>query len=260
MRIGAIVLKLRIANTIFGNFIGGSAEMQYAKRKTLREAAFVVPLVENADENTTQTDIQQKLTERFAVIVALKNDRNLNDRDGFIAVDMLHDIRNDLFSALLLWDMPDAESMIRYRGGQILDVNNGYFWWQFEFEFDSRIIRNKLTQKGVEAQTEDIFKAVITIGRRQAGLKTNDDFLGKSAQEIQAAIRNPDVPFAFDSIYAQFIQAPSAKLPFTGDLPREDGFPDVFIPDMTEFVDLTVHPDDGDFGKGFASAFKFHKG
>ena len=45
MRIGAVVLKLRIAKTIFGNYIGGAAEMQTARQNTLnRDSCFVVPL------------------------------------------------------------------------------------------------------------------------------------------------------------------------------------------------------------------------
>ena len=42
MRIGAIVLKLRIAETLFSNFIGGAADMQFAIKNTLRESAYVV--------------------------------------------------------------------------------------------------------------------------------------------------------------------------------------------------------------------------
>jgi len=259
MRIGAIVLKLRIAQTHFKNFIGGSSEMQHARNQTLVESAFVVPLIESAEENKTDSDVEQKLTERFAVIVALKNDRKLSDRYSFVAIDMLHDIRNQFFTALLGWEMPDAESKMRYRGGQILDVRRDFLWWQFEFEFDSRIERDALTIKGVEAQTEDIFNASITVSRQQAGLQTNDDFTGKTAEEIQAVIRDPDVPFDFNTLYAQFLQAPSADLPFDGTLPREDGFPDVFIPDMAQFIDMKDHPDDGDYGLGFATAFDFFK-
>ena len=173
---------------------------------------------------------------------------------------MLHDVRNELFSALLGWEMPDAVSFIRYRGGNLLDVTTAYLWWQFEFEFDSWIERTALTTKGVEGQTEDIFKAAISVSRQQAGIQTNDDFTGKTAAEIQAAIRDPDVPFAFNTIYAQFLQAPSAELQFEGTLPRADGFPDVFIPDMATWIDMTKHPDDGAYGTGFASAFNFYKG
>ena len=60
----------------------------------------------------------------------------------------------------------------------------------------------------------------------------------------------------FDTIYANIIKAPDARLPHTGDLPLDDGYPDVTLPtDMATWVDLKDDPRHGAFWLGFGSGF-----
>ena len=121
MRIGPIVLKLRLAQTRFGNRIGGTAELDLAKKYTLtNEMAFVVPIMETCKENEYDSGINQKITEQFGVIVALKNDTYQQDKSGLTAYDQLHDTRSEIFEALLGWEVSWAESLIYYAGGSIL--------------------------------------------------------------------------------------------------------------------------------------------
>jgi hypothetical protein len=66
MRLSAIALKIRLANTRFGNTVGGSAELALALRGTLKkDMAFVIPLGEDATRNTYNV-VQQTMIERFA--------------------------------------------------------------------------------------------------------------------------------------------------------------------------------------------------
>ena len=144
MKLGQLVLQLRNSTDLFPNAIGGAAEYVLARESTLtKEAAFVLPLEEAAGDNLQDTINEQKLTERFAVIVAIKNDTNFPDKTGFTAYNRLHDIRKEMFKAYLgldiarLYGSDDtiSESLIYYRGGQLLDLTRAYMWYQFTFEY-----------------------------------------------------------------------------------------------------------------------------
>lgn len=135
-----MALQLRLANTRFENRIGGAAEVALAEDATLtNEMVFVVPLSESAPPNVHDSHINQKLTETFGVIVALKMDTDLADKTGIIAFDKLHDVRTEIFGALLGWQMPEAESLCYYSGGRLIDYNAAWLWYQFEFSVDTRL-------------------------------------------------------------------------------------------------------------------------
>lgn len=134
MRLGPIVLRLRAANTRFGNRIAGAAELATALRGTLqKEMAFVIPLLEDPNPNEYDNSINQKVTERFAVVVALQSDSSQSDKLGITAYDSLHAIRQELFENLLGWLMTDAEDVVSYGGGRLLFFDRAYLWFQFEF-------------------------------------------------------------------------------------------------------------------------------
>jgi len=211
MRLGPIVLKLRLAETRFENYIAGAAELAYAMQGTLRkEMAFVVQLGESASSNNLDSGVSQKITERFAVVVMLDNATTQKDKTGLIAYDTLFDIRTQLFKALLGWQMEGVESVVSYGGGRVLGINRAQFWYQFEFFVDVRIDDRT---DGVDDGTE--------------------------------ALDN------FDTIYAQWVIAPNAKIPVVR-IPISD-------PDMESIVDFTDNPDDGAFGRGFGFGFDLHE-
>jgi hypothetical protein len=228
MRLGEIVLRIRSYKTHFGNFIGGAIELDTAIKNTLKkDMAFVIPLIDEVGKNQYDTSFNQRLTERFGVIVALANDTSQSDKLGFLAYDQMHDIRGELIKALCGWIPIDAESQICYRGGKLVDFNNGYIWYQFEFEYDSRIIQ---TKDGVMIQ------------------ESNFDDMKE--------------PVPFNTIYMQLIKTPDARIPYKDKFGNDitlsypDNFPDVILPDMANWIDLTLNPDAGAFSKGFRSDFK----
>jgi hypothetical protein len=157
MRLGQIALKLRLANTTFGTKIAGSAELALAMKGTLSaETAFVIPLAEATSNNDMDIGIKQELEERFGVVVALANDSSQADKLGLIAYDRLHDIRAEIWSAILGWIMAGAEYPISYGGGRILGINRAYLYYQFEFSIRSRIN----DEDGVEEQAVDNFDTI----------------------------------------------------------------------------------------------------
>lgn len=140
MLISPVVIKLRLAETRFGNNIAGSAELALALRHTLtEEVAFVIQLGETCPPNEYDNHINQVITERFAIIAALKNDTTQRDKIGITAYDSLYEFREELFNSILGWQMDQAESLVYYRGGRVIEINRAWLWYQFEFEFTKRL-------------------------------------------------------------------------------------------------------------------------
>ena len=191
MKIGPIVLRLRLCNTRFTNYIAGAAELSYALQGSLqKEMAFVIQLSETVEPNKLDSGISQIVTERFGIIVALDNSQEQKDKTGLTAYDQLYEVRQELFGALLGWQMEGMDSLVSYAGGKVLGINRAQFWYQFEFEADFRIMD------------------MVDVGR----------------DELED----------FDSIYAQWIMAPSGKLPAVR-IPVDD-------PDMETIIDFTDDP------------------
>lgn len=220
MRIGYLATLLRAGNTTFQDMVGGAAELDTALKGTLKvDMAFIIPLIDRATVNQYQNNIDQKLTERFGILCALKNDTTDKDKLGIIAYDQLHEIRNELFTVFLGKEIPEAAGKMYYVGGSLKSINGGYLWYQFEFEYPAKL---------------------------------NDD--GLQTHEVD----DTEIPVNFNTIYTNYIISPSADLPHTGGLPFADGFPDVTIPDQAQWIDLTDDPREGDFSSGFSTAFTIY--
>lgn len=145
MRLDLIVLRLRATTELFKNRVGGVAEYAFARENTLtQEMAFVLPIQESSPVNEYDNTIQQPLAEQFGVVVAVKNDRDFKDKTGFAAYNGLHNARADIYKAYLGYDSANfitdddnfcSNSIVYYRGGQLLDFDRAYLWYQFTFEY-----------------------------------------------------------------------------------------------------------------------------
>jgi len=154
MRLGQIVLKIRLSQTRFGNFVAGAKEFALAAKDTsIRPGGqlFVIPLADGAAENQFDGGVNQRMTEVFGVIAAIPNDAYQKDQTGLTASDQVHDVRAEIFRALLGWQPPDGDSVISYQGGQLLESNAAWVWWQFAFTYHSQITHET---DGVQASDE----------------------------------------------------------------------------------------------------------
>ena len=209
MKLGKIALKIRLAETRFGNKIAGTAEFDLALKNTLQqEAAFIIPLEETASPNEQDNSINQIITEKFGVVCALKTDVSQADKSGLSAYDSLYEVRSDLFGALVGWQLREAESVISYSGGQLLGIDGAWLWYQFSFQYESRL----------------------------ASTATNVRYANIILNETNEAEDDNLTPF--DKIYSNFILAPDDDLPYEGDLPLPDGYPDVLIPDIAQMINF----------------------
>lgn len=157
MRLSLIVAKLKAANTRFENRIAGAAQLDWCLDNTFEgDTAFVVQIGESTHENEYDSGINQVIKERFAVIVALRNDLTTLDKLGIRAYDSLHDIRVELWAALLNWNMPETEEPIYYMGGNIFAIHRGYLWYQYNFETSIRIT----DKDGIDPGSVDMFDKI----------------------------------------------------------------------------------------------------
>jgi hypothetical protein len=158
MKLGPIVLKLRLGNTRFKENIAGAAELAYATKNTLlKECAFVIPISEISNPNLLDNGLNQKFTEKFGVIIAIRNDMDLKDRTGITAYDALYDVRKELFSCILNWQVIGTESVIYYSGGNLLDINPAWIWYQYEFAMESRITDSDGVEDGYTDELEEFY-------------------------------------------------------------------------------------------------------
>ncbi|MCP4147908.1 MAG: hypothetical protein GY757_09165 [bacterium] len=109
------------------------------KNPPSEELAFVLPMADKASRDST--GYVQDVNDRFAVIVALRND-NCADKTGIETYDRLDQIRADICFILVGWEMGHAESSLFYAGGHLLDFNRANLWYQFEFEYSNKLVVN----------------------------------------------------------------------------------------------------------------------
>lgn len=140
MLLTPIALRIRAANTSFGDRVYGSAELSVAKSEAeltypIEPEAFIVQVGEAASENDC-TFINQMLEERFAIIIAIDN---TVDTLGDNAHNNLDALRRELWKALLGWTPPDMTEPISYAGGSFNDMDRSRLYYQFDFSVKTRI-------------------------------------------------------------------------------------------------------------------------
>lgn len=150
-----VIFRLRDVCPVFERRVGGTASFDAATsvdRQFPLPHAFVVPTDETAKEADGNATAQ-RITERFAVVVAVDNRQNPDDGAGKVALSVLEDVRRQLLAGLLGWEpvqigkppmgIPEElEDMavnsradwVRYIGARHIMMTNGRLWHQFDFE------------------------------------------------------------------------------------------------------------------------------
>jgi hypothetical protein len=150
------------------------------------------------------------------------------DKLGIRAYDDIHDIRNEIFGAVMNLDL-GFEEVISYRGGSLINLDPAYIWYQFEFDYTSMITTDPDTgQVVVPERSVDDRKQVSQL----------DDF---------------------NTLYTQFVLSPSLNWQSIEDDPHLDLPVSASLVDMTTIVDFTDDPRAGEFAAGaFSTAFDFY--
>jgi hypothetical protein len=136
MQLGQIVLRLRQANTIFRNNVVGIVDRKDILQNTFSiiPVAFVVPEnISNTSKNQLDSGINQLVIEDFSIVVVLDNDFSAKNKLGLVTYDRLHDIRADIWKAILGWQIDNNVYLISYNGGRLIELNSAYLLYEFRF-------------------------------------------------------------------------------------------------------------------------------
>ncbi|HBZ5657276.1 TPA: hypothetical protein MK055_004778, partial [Salmonella enterica subsp. enterica serovar Weltevreden] len=119
MKLTPIIAALRSRCPRFENRVGGAAQFKAIPEagKLRLPAAYVVPAEDVTGEQKSQTDYWQDLTEGFSVIVVLSNERD--EKGQWASYDAVHDVRQEIWKALLGWEPDSQVHEIQYAGGML---------------------------------------------------------------------------------------------------------------------------------------------
>ena len=165
MQIGQIALKIRLADTRFNNRVFGAAELALALEYTLKkESAFIIPLAETAKANNMDSGINQTITERFAIVVAIDNGSSDRDKVGLVKKLILEQLER--LKKISEKDLGEAKDFVE--GDYLLDVednqklaDNLCFWEQMgKAKLMEEFIRKvkKVKRSDVRRVVEKYFK------------------------------------------------------------------------------------------------------
>ncbi|EDV8627835.1 hypothetical protein KW669_003949 [Salmonella enterica] len=147
MRLTPVIAALRARCPRFENRVGGAAQFKAIPDvgKLKLPAAYVVPSEDVTGEQKSQTDYWQDLTEGFSVIVVLSNERD--EKGQWASYDAVHDVRHEIWKAVLGWTPdPDAHE-ITYAGGMLLELNRYELYYQFDFTMKYEIDESDTRQQ-----------------------------------------------------------------------------------------------------------------
>lgn len=157
MKLSLVIAALRARCPTFGGNVAGAAEFRAIPEtgKMRLPAAYVVPTEDVTAEQKSATDYWQNVTEGFAVVVVLDNTRD--ERGQAAGYDAVHDIRAEIWKALLGWEPDEDAGPVSYSGGQLLDMDRGRLYYQFEFMLTREITEDD-TRQQEDLRTLDEFR------------------------------------------------------------------------------------------------------
>lgn len=147
MKLTPVIAALRARCPYFEKRVAGAAQFKNLPEvgKLRLPAAYVVPGDDSPGENKSQTDYWQELKEGFSVVVILSNGRD--ERGQFASYDVVDDVRQMLFKALLGWNPEACGNPITYDGGTLLDLNRHELIYQFDFSVISELTEDDTRQQ-----------------------------------------------------------------------------------------------------------------
>lgn len=112
--------------------VAGASDFASAKEDLKNPpAAYVVPLADVARPNDLLGDsVEQLVTEKFGVIIAVKNVRDVR---GDAVNAALETLRKKTINALLGFVPATGYAPVQYGGGRLLALDVGITWWHLEF-------------------------------------------------------------------------------------------------------------------------------
>ncbi|MBV4486942.1 hypothetical protein HU727_015210 [Pseudomonas sp. SWRI153] len=99
-------------------------------------SAHVLPLADVASGSTAQNLITQPIRDRFEIVLVL------DATDATKALDLLHDLRAELWRALVGFKLDAEYSAIAYDGGELVSINSSRAFYRLRFFAEFQLGRN----------------------------------------------------------------------------------------------------------------------
>ncbi|MFP1871912.1 hypothetical protein ACLEDV_08090 [Lonsdalea quercina] len=147
MKLSIVIAALRQRCPSFAGRVAGAAELKALPEtgKMLLPAVYVVPSSDDADEQRSITDYLQNVTEGFAVVCVMNN--TPDNRGQAASFDVVDTVRSELWRALLGWQPDDNAHPISYAGGQLIQMDRGRLYYQFDFIRTLEVSENDTRQQ-----------------------------------------------------------------------------------------------------------------
>ena len=144
MKLNPIVAHLRLTCPTFADRIAGGIDWDSVVDSAQLElpAAYVIATADAATPSTAQNVVVQDITDQFNVVIVLKT----SDERGQADNDLLHDIRAELWRALVGWEPGPEYTPIEYGKGALLHISRARVVYQFTFFSEFQLGRNRSDQ------------------------------------------------------------------------------------------------------------------
>lgn len=140
MKLNPIVAHLRATCPSFAGRVAGGIDWDAVveSAKLALPAAYVIASADAAEPNRAQNTVLQVITDQVSVVIVLEPE----DERGQEANDLLHDIRAELWRALVGWRPGPEYNPIEYGKGALLHISRARVVYQFNFFADFQLGRN----------------------------------------------------------------------------------------------------------------------
>ncbi|EJL94125.1 hypothetical protein PMI18_05734 [Pseudomonas sp. GM102] len=138
MKITALITQLREQCPTLANRIAAGIDLAILQANTPLQTpcAYVVPIADVASKSLAQNLMLQPIRDRFEVTLVL------DTTDATKALDLLHDLRAELWRALVGFKPGSDYEAIEYDGGELVSINSSRVLYRLRFFAEFQLGRN----------------------------------------------------------------------------------------------------------------------
>ncbi|WP_432218774.1 phage tail terminator protein [Pseudomonas kribbensis] len=142
MKMTPLITQLRDQCPTLGNRIAAGYDLAtlQVSNPLQTPCAYVAPLADLASASTAQNSASQPIRDRFEIILVL------DATDATKALDLLHDLRAELWRALVGFKPGSEYSAIVYDGGETVSINSSRAFYRLRFFAEFQLGRNLPSQ------------------------------------------------------------------------------------------------------------------
>ncbi|URM27977.1 hypothetical protein LLY42_30130 [Pseudomonas frederiksbergensis] len=138
MKITALITQLREQCPTLANRVAAGIDLATLQANTPLQTpcAYVVPIADLASKSVAQNLMLQPIRDRFEVTLVL------DTTDATKALDLLHDLRAELWRALVGFKPGSDYEAIEYDGGELVSINSSRVLYRLRFFAEFQLGRN----------------------------------------------------------------------------------------------------------------------